>query len=158
MTRQPRASLETFSLLSHGDRMAALDVGWAGRLIAADPKLKEEYAQAFRDWADPAGGPIRAKPGDLVQELIDNAGTWDYVSQAPSLKDRSVLLVAAKSDCEYPLNLSIHPFKCVSCTFKVSVTSPKPCQWRARYRAGQVSARSVNHAQPACRRDPKNSS
>jgi hypothetical protein len=80
--------------------MAALDVGWAGRLIAADPKLKEEYAQAFRDWADPAGGPIRAKPGDLVQELIDNAGTWDYVSQAPSLKDRSVLLVAAKSD--YP--------------------------------------------------------
>jgi pimeloyl-ACP methyl ester carboxylesterase len=69
---------------------ATLDVGWAGRLIAADPKLKEEYAQAFRDWADPAGGPIRAKPGDLVQELIDNAGTWDYVSQAPSLKGESL--------------------------------------------------------------------
>jgi hypothetical protein len=60
--------------------------------------------------------------------------------------------------CENPLILSIHPFKGVSCTFKVSVTSVKPCQCRDRYRGGQPSARSANHAQPACRRDPKNSS
>ncbi len=33
--------------------------------------------------------------------------------------------------CEYSLILSIHPFKGVCCNFKVSVTSAKPCQWRA---------------------------
>ncbi len=38
--------------------------------------------------------------------------------------------ITLSDSCEYPFSLSIHPvgFKCVSCTFKVSVTSPKPCQ------------------------------
>jgi hypothetical protein len=108
---------------------------------------------------------IEAEQSVLGGLMLDSAA-WDQVGDRVAAedfyrKDHRLIFEATAGlieRCEYPLNVSIHPFKCVICTFKVSVTSPKPCQWRARYRAGQVSARSVNHAHPACLRDPKNSS
>jgi hypothetical protein len=33
-----------------------------------------------------------------------------------------------ETSCEYPLILSTYPFKGVTCTFKVSASSTKPCQ------------------------------
>jgi len=40
----------------------------------------------------------------------------------------AVRIVPAVLWCEYPLMLSTYPFKGVTCTFKLSASSTKPCQ------------------------------
>jgi uncharacterized protein len=80
--------------------LAAWNAGWLGNAFRTDPKLRADYLDDFHDSTDTHGGPVNARSDDLMNELSTHAADWDYVSQVPSLRNRSVLLVGGTLD--YP--------------------------------------------------------
>lgn len=77
---------------------AAWNAGWVGERFAEHPNERAELLTYYRDTTDIAGGPIRANPGDLIDEVTTQASAWNYVSQASGLKNHALLLVAATRD------------------------------------------------------------
>jgi alpha/beta superfamily hydrolase len=78
--------------------LAAWNLGWAAQRFAAHPDERGGNLDYFRVTADPAGGPVHASPGGLLDELSAHADSWDYLAQAASLKDRALFLAAASHD------------------------------------------------------------
>jgi pimeloyl-ACP methyl ester carboxylesterase len=77
--------------------VAGLDVAnmvRVGRAARENPGARD-YAAYFRQTSDPESGPIRANADSLLNELIANADRWDYLTLAPALKDRAILLAAS---------------------------------------------------------------
>jgi pimeloyl-ACP methyl ester carboxylesterase len=77
--------------------MAAWDLGWAAERFAAHP----DEAKAARDyfaWTAEDGGPIRMDTDAVMASLAAHTADWNYLSHAPALKDRPLLLVAATRD------------------------------------------------------------
>ena len=66
--------------------------------FAAHPEERAENLAYYRETTDVAGGPIRANPDLLIQEITDHAAAWNYLSQASALRSHAVLLVAATRD------------------------------------------------------------
>ena len=62
------------------------------------PEERAENLAYYRETTDVAGGPIRANPDELIQEITDHAAAWNYLSQASALRSHAVLLVAATHD------------------------------------------------------------
>lgn len=81
--------------------LAAWNAGWAAKRFPDHPKERAARLQFFRAAIEPPGGPIHAKASDLLDEMSAGANTFDYVGQAPSLKDRVALLVGATRDSLY---------------------------------------------------------
>lgn len=94
------------ALMSAGDEptsvcvagLAAWNVGAGAQRFPAHPDERAQYLNDFRTSTDPAGGPVRARPDDLLNELVAHATAWNYLSQARALRDRAPLLVAASRD------------------------------------------------------------
>ena len=78
--------------------LAAWNVGWSGNRFAEHADERKETLDDFRQTTDPAGGPIRANPDELLKEMTKHAAAWDYMTQASNLKGHPVLLVAASHD------------------------------------------------------------
>ncbi len=78
--------------------IAAWNVGVAAQRFTAHPDERASSLDYFRTTTDSAGGPVRASPAALQSEIITNATTYDYLSQASALGDRALLLVAATRD------------------------------------------------------------
>jgi pimeloyl-ACP methyl ester carboxylesterase len=81
--------------------LVALDpgnMGGVGKRMRAGPA--GPWAAYLRQTTDPESGPIRARADDLIRELVANADRWDYLDQAPALKDRAVFLAASTPDAE----------------------------------------------------------
>jgi uncharacterized protein len=78
--------------------LAAWNAGWVANRFAAHPEERKENLAYYRETTDVAGGPIRANPDELLEEITDHAAAWNYVSQANALKSHAVLLVAATHD------------------------------------------------------------
>src|SRR6185437_321751 len=78
--------------------LAAWNIGFDGARFAAHADEKAASLADFRDTTDPAGGPVHAKPEDLIDEMTAHAPEWDYVTHASSLGDRALLLVGATHD------------------------------------------------------------
>jgi pimeloyl-ACP methyl ester carboxylesterase len=94
------------ALMSAGDEpptvcVAALAAWNVGGAALRFPDHADEMAAElteFRESTDPAGGPVRAHPEDLLAEMLAHASHWDYLQRAPALADRALLLVAASHD------------------------------------------------------------
>ena len=71
--------------------LAAWNVGWAAQRFAAHADERASNLDDFRTTTDSNGGPVRANPNDLLNELVAHANAWDYLSQAPALGDRALL-------------------------------------------------------------------
>ena len=78
--------------------LAAWNAGWVASRFAAHPEERAENLAYYRETTDVAGGPIRANPDELIQEISDHAAAWNYLSQASALRSHAVLLVAATHD------------------------------------------------------------
>jgi pimeloyl-ACP methyl ester carboxylesterase len=78
--------------------LAAWNIGWLGKRFADHPDERAENLAYFRATTDPSSGPIRAKADDLIREMADHAGAWDYLSKASALRDRALFLAAATRD------------------------------------------------------------
>jgi pimeloyl-ACP methyl ester carboxylesterase len=78
--------------------LAAWNAGWVGERFAGHPNERAEFLAYYRDTTDVAGGPIRANPDELIDEVTVQAPAWNYVSQASGLKNHALLLVAATRD------------------------------------------------------------
>lgn len=78
--------------------LAAWNVGAAAQRFPAHLDERAAALDEFRETTDPAGGPVHAAADDLLNEMIAHATAWDYLSQAPALGDRALLLVAATHD------------------------------------------------------------
>ncbi len=78
--------------------LAAWNAGWVGERFAAHPNERAELLSYYRDTTDSAGGPIRASPDQLIDEVAVQAPAWNYLSQASELKSHALLLVAATRD------------------------------------------------------------
>jgi len=76
---------------------AAWNVGWRAQHLTEQAD-REEAMSDFRETTDPAGGPLRATPDALFQEISTAPAEWDYLSGAGAAKGRAVLLVAATRD------------------------------------------------------------
>lgn len=80
---------------------AALDawnLGDFGRSAREHPE--RDPGAYFRQTTNPESGPIRGDAGGMLREAIANAERWDYLTLAPSLKDRAVFLAATTPDAE----------------------------------------------------------
>lgn len=77
--------------------MAAWNLGWAADRFAAHPD-EEKATRDYIAWTGEDGGPMRLDADAVMQALAANAADWNYLSHAPALKDRPLLLVAATRD------------------------------------------------------------
>ncbi|HYH81965.1 MAG TPA: alpha/beta fold hydrolase, partial [Longimicrobium sp.] len=80
---------------------AALDawnVGAFAKMARANPG--RDVGAYFRETTDPESGPIRGNAADMVREAVANADAWDFLAQAPALKDRAVFLAASTTDAD----------------------------------------------------------
>jgi len=78
--------------------LAAWNAGWQASRFAEFPQERTEMLDYFKDTTDPLGGPVRADPAAMLDEVAAHAADWNYLRQADALKDRSLLLVAATRD------------------------------------------------------------
>lgn len=78
--------------------MAAWNVGWAGNRFAAHPAEQARARDYFRTTTDSVSGPIRGNPEAMVREMAEHAGRWDYLTLGPTLRDHTILLMAATRD------------------------------------------------------------
>ncbi len=78
--------------------LAAWNIGWDGKRFATHETERQASLADLRDTADPADGPIRARPEDLQREIAQNAAAWDYLGQAAALRGRPMLLMASTRD------------------------------------------------------------
>jgi len=81
--------------------LAAWNAGWAARRFSDHPEERAARLEFFRAAIEPTGGPIHAEATQLLDEMSADAEAFDYVAQAPSLKDRVALLVGATHDSLY---------------------------------------------------------
>lgn len=77
--------------------IAAENVGWEARDFAQNPEAREEALDFLRITTS-EGGPIRAKPDELLDQMLGAPPSWDYLAQAERLKSHPLLLVAATRD------------------------------------------------------------
>lgn len=77
---------------------AASNSGWVAQRFADHPEERTEVLDYYRFTTDPAGGPIRANPDDLLAELSAHVADWDFLQQASVLARHSLLLAAATRD------------------------------------------------------------
>jgi uncharacterized protein len=78
--------------------LAAWNVGGAALRFRTHADERESNLDYFRTTTDPARGPVRAGPAELLNEMVANATAWDYRRQAAGVGDRALLLVAATRD------------------------------------------------------------
>jgi len=78
--------------------MAAWNVGWQARRLPDYPDERAELLVEFRDATDPAGGPLKAAPEALLEEVASSPAEWDYLQGAGILAPRSLLLISASRD------------------------------------------------------------
>jgi pimeloyl-ACP methyl ester carboxylesterase len=78
--------------------LAAWNVGWLAKRFADHPKERAENLAYFQATTDSSSGPIRAKADDLIREMADHAGDWDYLSEASAQRERALFLAAATRD------------------------------------------------------------
>lgn len=78
--------------------LAAWNIGAGTRMLESDTAARRRTTEYVKSVTDPAAGPLRANPVELDRELNSNADAYDYLSLAPALKDRSILLVSATHD------------------------------------------------------------
>ena len=81
--------------------LAAWNAGWAAKRFSDHPEERAARLEFFRAAIEPTGGPIHAEATALLDEMSAGAEGFDYVAQAPSLKDRVALLVGATHDSLY---------------------------------------------------------
>ena len=77
--------------------IAAENVGWEAREFAENPEVRNEALSFLRSTTS-EGGPIRADPDELLDQMLGAPPSWDYVVQAERLKSHPLLLVAATRD------------------------------------------------------------
>ena len=80
------------------DRISPGQVPGAALRFPEHPDELASNLADFRASTEADGGPVRASAADLLNEMVANAKAWDYLSQAPSLGYRALLLVAATHD------------------------------------------------------------
>ena len=78
--------------------MAAWNAGWQGKRFAIVPAEEKEARDYFRATTDSASGPIRGDADAMVREMEEHGAAYDYLAQAPALRDHAVLLIAATHD------------------------------------------------------------
>jgi uncharacterized protein len=78
--------------------MAAWNVGWEGVRFGTVPTEEKDAREYFRTTTDSVSGPIRGDADAMVREMKDQGQAWNYVAQAPALRDHAVLLMAATHD------------------------------------------------------------
>jgi pimeloyl-ACP methyl ester carboxylesterase len=78
--------------------LAAWNAGWAAKRFSEHPEERVARMEFFRVAIEPTGGPIHAEATGLLDEMSAGAEAFDYVSQAPALKDHVALLVGATHD------------------------------------------------------------
>jgi pimeloyl-ACP methyl ester carboxylesterase len=78
--------------------LAAWNAGWAAKRFPEHPEERAARLEFFRAAIEPTGGPIHAEAAGLLDEMSAGAESFDYLAQAPSLKDRVALLVGATHD------------------------------------------------------------
>jgi pimeloyl-ACP methyl ester carboxylesterase len=81
--------------------LAAWNAGWAAKRFSDHPEERAARLEFFRAAVEPAGAPIHAEAAGLLDEMSAGAEAFDYVAQAPSLKERVALLVGATHDSLY---------------------------------------------------------
>jgi len=80
--------------------IAGVNLGARGKTVAAHPELRE----AFIAGLDAGTGPLAGARGTaLLEEVIENADSWDLVAQAPVLAQRHLLLIGGYRDTVVPL-------------------------------------------------------
>jgi pimeloyl-ACP methyl ester carboxylesterase len=77
--------------------IAAENVGWEGHDFAEHPDTRTEALNYLRS-TTAEGGPIRANPDELLDQMLEHAAVWDYLAQADKLKSHPLLLIAATRD------------------------------------------------------------
>jgi pimeloyl-ACP methyl ester carboxylesterase len=78
--------------------LAAWNIGGAAQRFPDHPDERAASLDDLRNSTDPAGGPVRARGDDLLNEMVAHAEAWDYLGQARAVGDRALLLVAATRD------------------------------------------------------------
>jgi pimeloyl-ACP methyl ester carboxylesterase len=78
--------------------MAAWNVGWAGARFGTVPAEEKDARDYFRATTDSVSGPIRGDADAMVREMSEHGQAWNYVAQAPALRDHTMLLIAATHD------------------------------------------------------------
>jgi len=77
--------------------IAAENVGWEGEDFTKNTDARTEALNYFRSTtAD--GGPIRADPDELLDQMVNHAVAWDYLALAEKIKSHRLLLVSAIRD------------------------------------------------------------
>ena len=77
--------------------MAAWNLGWAAGRFPTHPDEAKELHD-YLAWTAEAGGPTHLDADAVMEAMAANAHDWNYLSHAPALKDRPLLLVAATRD------------------------------------------------------------
>lgn len=78
--------------------LAGAELGPIARLAAADTTIRSEIESALGPDMDYEGGPIKARPDAIIQELIDDTNAFDVSARAARLVDRPILMVAGERD------------------------------------------------------------
>jgi dipeptidyl aminopeptidase/acylaminoacyl peptidase len=77
--------------------IAGANVGALGK-AAADPEARAAIAAGLGRDMDYEGGPIKADPDAVTQDMVSRAEDFDLTMRAPSLVGRPLLLVAGARD------------------------------------------------------------
>jgi pimeloyl-ACP methyl ester carboxylesterase len=76
---------------------AAENAGWDGNRYPDHPDGRAEALNYFRATTG-EGAPIRAVAEDVQNEIIRNAATWNYLTQANALKSHALLSISSTRD------------------------------------------------------------
>jgi len=82
--------------------IAGAQMGGFGRAAAEDAELRAMLVDALGQAMDYEGGPVKASPEPVVQELIDNAERYDVTARAAELAGRPLFLVGGERDVDTP--------------------------------------------------------
>jgi len=82
--------------------IAGAQMGMFGKAAAADAELRTLLENALGQAMDYEGGPVKASPGPVIRDLIDNAERYDVAARAPELAGRPLFVVGGERDVDTP--------------------------------------------------------
>jgi len=82
--------------------IAGAQMGLFGRAAAEDAELRAMLENALGEAMDYEGGPVKASPGPVIQDLIDDAERYDVAARAAELAGRPLFVVGGERDVDTP--------------------------------------------------------
>jgi len=83
--------------------IAGAQMGMFGRAAAENAEMRAGLTGALGQSMDYEGGPVKATPEPVVQDLIDNVDRYDVAARASEMAGRPLFMVAGERDVEAPM-------------------------------------------------------